>query len=113
VKSIRCLIAGIPQVLLADIVQRIVQDNENIEVIERVSDIDDVSAILSVQDVDVLITGMKSNHDPQRYRNIQNQFANLLIIELIDDGRHATIYVNDIGCCEIVQVIKIFGQFGK
>jgi len=113
VKPLRCLIAGVPQIILADIVQRIVQENKNIEVVAHVSDIEDVLNKLNGSNINVLIIGMKSNNTPQIYRDIQSKFSDLLIIGLVDDGRQAIIYLDDVGCNEIVQAIKIFGKTGK
>lgn len=112
-ETLNCLIADIPQVVLADIVQKITEENQNIEVVERVPNIEDVPAILSRQDIDVLILGMKSNVTPQACRDIQKNYSDLLIVGLVDDGRQATIYMDDVGCNDIVQAIKTLGKLSK
>lgn len=109
-ETIHCLIADIPQVVLADIVQRITEENQNIEVVNRVPNIEDVPAILSRQDIDVLILGMKSNTSPQTYKDILNKFSDLLIVGLVDDGRLAAIYMDDVGSNEIVKIIRTLGK---
>ena len=112
-ETLHCLIADIPQIVLADIVQKITEENQNIEVVKRVPKIEDVPAILSRQDIDVLILGMKSNAYSRACRDIQSKFSDLLIIGLVDDGRQATIYMGDVGCNEIVQAIKTLGKLSK
>ena len=112
-ETIHCLIADIPQVVLADIVQRITEENERIEVVNRVPNIEDVPVILGRQDIDVLILGMKSNVTPQACRDIQKNYSDLLIVGLVDDGRQATIYMGDVGCNEIVLAIKTLGKLSK
>ena len=110
VETLHCLIADIPQILLADIVQRITEENKSIEVVKRVSNIEDVPAILNRQDIDVLILGMKSNTFPQTYRDILNKFSDLLIVGLVDDGRLAAIYMDDIGVDEILKIITSYAR---
>ena len=109
-ETIHCLIADIPQVVLADIVQRITEENKNIEVVKRVPNIEDVPAILGRQDIDVLILGMKSNTSLQTYRDILNNFSDLLIVGLVDDGRLAVIYMDDVGVDEILKIITSYAR---
>ena len=109
-ETLHCLIADIPQIVLADIVQRLTEENHNIEVVKRVPNIEAVPAILSRQDIDVLILGMKSNTLPQAHRDILNNFSDLLIVGLVDDGRQAAIYMGDVGSNEIVKIIRTLGK---
>ena len=109
-ETLHCLMADIPQVVLADIVQRITEENYNIEVVKRVPNIEDVPAVLSRQNIDVLILGMKSNTSPRTYRDILNKFSDLLIVGLVDDGRLAVIYMDDVGSDEIVKIIRTLGK---
>jgi hypothetical protein len=110
VETLHCLIADIPQIVLADIVQRITEENKNIEVVERVPSIEDVPAILSRQDIDVLILGMKSNICPLACKDILKKYSDLLIVGLVDDGRQAAIYIDDVGSNEIVKIIRTLGK---
>ena len=109
-ETLHCLIADIPQIVLADIVQRITEENHNIEVVKRVPKIEDVPAILSRQDIDVLILGMKSNIYPRACRDILKNYSDLLIVGLVDDGRRAAIYMDDVGSNEIVKIIRTLGK---
>ena len=104
-ETLHCLIADIPQVVLADIVQRITEENQNIEVVKCVPNIEDVPSVLSRQDIDVLILGMKSNIYPQSCRDILKNYSDLLIVGLVDDGRRAAIYMDDVGVDEMLKII--------
>lgn len=106
---LRCLIADIPQKLLQDIVQRITQEHEFIDVLDPVTTIDNLPAVLQEHSVDVLILGLSDPLMNQYCMDILKKFSDLLIIGLLDDGRLATVYLNNIGSMEIIKVICTFG----
>jgi len=109
-ETLRCLISGIPQNLLSDIVLSIVQQHENIEVVERISDSKELDSILKLQPIDVLILGLKTNCSPEFCRDLLNKFSDLLIIGLCNDGRMATVYLDDVSSHEIIKIIRTFGK---
>lgn len=106
---LRCLIADIPQLVLADIVQRVAEENEDVEVVDRVTGIDNLSEVVRKQAIDVLILGMKNNMLPQVCNDVMDTISDLLVVGLVDDGRRAAIYVDDVGGNEIVKIIRILG----
>jgi hypothetical protein len=110
VETLRCLISDIPQKLLSDIVVSITQAHENIEVIDRVSDSRELDSILKQQSIDVLILGLKTNCLPEFCREILDKFSDLLILGLCDDGRLATVYLDDVSSHEIIKIIRTFGK---
>ena len=73
-KTLRCLIADIPQKILADIVQSETQQYEKIDVVGQVSDINDISALLQRQKIDVLIVGIREDSSHQFCRDILQKF---------------------------------------
>ena len=107
--NLRCLMADIPQKILSDIVGRITEAHERIEVLDQVASREHLPEILNRQSVDVLILGMTDPGLPQYCRDLLQTHNNLLIIGLFDDGRMATVYLNDIASWEIVKVIYTFG----
>lgn len=111
-ETLRCLISDIPQKLLSDIVVRITQQHENIEVVDRVSDSKELDSILKQQSIDVLILGLKTNCLPEFCREILDKFSDLLIVGLCDDGRLATVYLDDVSSHEIIKIIRTFGKRG-
>ena len=109
-ETLRCLISDIPNKLLSDIVMGITQQHENIEVVDRVSDSKELNSILKQQSIDVLILGLKANCFPEFCRDLLDKFSNLLIVGLIDDGRMAAVYLDDVSSHEIIKVIRTFGK---
>lgn len=112
-EKIRCLIADMPQLILADIVYGITDDNQDIEVVDRVPAIEDVPMVLSEQDINVLILGMNSNLSFQYSRDIIKSFPDLLVIGFVDDGRLAAVYKGDVGRAEIIKIIQTLGKRKK
>jgi len=110
VETLRCLISDIPQKLLSDIVLGITQQHENIEVVDRVSDRKELNSILKQQPIDVLILGLKTNCFPEYCRDILDKFSDLLIVGLIDDGRMAAVYLDDVRSHEIIKIIRAVGK---
>lgn len=109
-QPLRCLIADIPQQVLADIVQIIAEEDNNVVVVDRISNIQELPGILSRQPVDVLILGMKNYVFPPVCINLLDQFSNLLIVGLVDDGRMAAVCINDVRSHELLDVINILGR---
>jgi hypothetical protein len=110
VETLRCLISDIPQKLLSDIVVSITQQHENIEVVDRVSGSKELNSVLKQQPVDVLILGLKTNCFPEFCRDILEKFSDLLIVGLCNDGRLATVYLDDVSSNEIIKIIRTFGK---
>jgi DNA-binding NarL/FixJ family response regulator len=112
VTMLRCLIADIPQNILADIVQRVTQQDEKIDVIGQVPSIEDVHSVLSKENIDVLIMGMRDSTPHQFCRDVLKQFPGLLIVGLVDDGRMAVACLADVGSRQLVRLITVFGREG-
>ena len=109
-ETLRCLISDIPQKLLSDIILGITQQHQNIEVVDRVADREELHSILNKQSIDVLILGLKHNCFPEFCRELLNQFSDLLIVGLCDDGRLAAVYFDDVSGQEIIELIRTFGK---
>ncbi len=109
-RPLHCLIADIPQAMLVDIVQRIVEETGNIRVVDRIPDLAELPAALARQPVDVLVVGMEKFKFPQVCSEMLQKFSNLLVVGLIDDGRMAAVYVNDISATEVANIIRILGR---
>ena len=109
-KTLRCLISDIPQKLLSDIIIGITRQHENIEVVDRIDGREELHSILNRQSIDVLILGLNQNCFPDFCKELLNQFSDLLIVGLCDDGRHAAVYLDDVSSREIIEVIRAFGE---
>jgi len=110
VKKLRCLIADIPQKILADIVQSVTQRSEKIDVVGQVSSSDDVVGILDSENIDVLIMGMRDNSPHHFCREILKIFPGLLIVGLVDDGRIAAVCLADLSSSQLVNLITDLGK---
>lgn len=109
-ENIRCLIADIPQQVLADIVQSITNECKAAEVVDRINGVENLQLAVKENSIDVVILGMKNNVLPRQCSELMEQFANLMVIGLIDDGRRAAVYLDNIGTKEIVHIISTLGK---
>lgn len=108
-KTLRCLISNVPQKLLSSIILGTAQQHMNIDIVGDVSADDDLSALVNKESVDMLLIGLERNMLPRICKEMLDIDPNLLIIGLVDDGRGAAIFVNDIGAGELEELISTFG----
>ncbi len=106
-KNIRCLIADIPQTVLADTVQRIAESNLGIEIVERVEGKDDLLKLSRDRKIDVLIIGMNEDKIPMEYKEILDGVPESVIIGLIKNGRRVAVFLDDIGSNELIDLMRI------
>ena len=90
----------------------ITRQQENIEVVDRIAGREELHSILNRQSIDVLILGLNQNCYcfPDFCKELLNQFSDLLIVGLCDDGRKAAVYLDDVSSREIIKVIRTFGK---
>jgi len=110
VEPLRCLIAEMPQKILADIVQKVVRENSNVDVIESNKPIEDLSLEFINQRINVLILGMKSLILPKVCEDLLATYSNLMILGIVADGRKVAVYFNDIVSQDIVNLINLLSQ---
>lgn len=108
-ETLRCLISNVPQKLLSDIILETVQQHMNIEVVDDTSADDDLAALVKKESVDLLLIGIERNILPRNISELIESVPDLLIVGLVDDGRGAAIFVNDIGAGELEELISTFG----
>ena len=107
---LQCLIADMPQAILVDILKRSAAQSAHIEVLDRIFNMDEVPDALAQNPIDVLIVGMERYVVPEIYYDLMSRHANLLVVGLIDDGRTAAFFVNDIGSDEMADLITLLGN---
>lgn len=112
-KTLRCLIADIPQKLLADILQTVTEQNDNVEVVGRLSGLDGLTENIQEQAVDVLILGVHKKTSHYLCLELLEKFPELLIIALVDDGRVSVIYLSNPGSNQLVDAIFLSGRWAK
>ena len=104
--NVRCLIADMPQLLLADIVQNLADACSDIEVIGHVDTMDDITSVIAANPVDVLILGMDDAVLPALCVEMMRRVSNLAILGLVDDGRQLAVYLNDVGKNDILKILR-------
>ncbi len=112
-KQIRCLFVDFRHQLFAEIMQELLQSNDSVEVIQPANEItkfDDLVLSIKQFDVDVIIVEMDKNEIVERYENLLNIAAGAVLVCLIDDGRHALIFRNDIGHQDVVSLLANLGN---
>ena len=107
--ALRCLIADIPQKILAEIVLNETRQDDKIDVIGPVAGREDVAGILGSEHIDVLIMGMRDNTPHQFCRDLLKKFPRLLIVGLVDDGRMAVACLAGISSQQLVRIISLLG----
>lgn len=105
-ESVRCVIANMPQQLLVDIVENMVEESGVIEVVERVKSISEIPAVIATRQVDMLILGLQSTDLPGPCVDLMNTTSDLPILGLVDDGRRLAVYLNNVGRNDILKVVN-------
>ena len=108
-KTIRCLIANIPQIVLADIIQNILDKSYSIEVIGKVDSYQDALSFVTQHSIDVLIIGME-NGNLSNYSEIIDIKPDLIVLGLIDDGRKIVVHLNDIAAIDLEKIINVLSD---
>ncbi|MCP3688801.1 MAG: hypothetical protein GY784_10340 [Gammaproteobacteria bacterium] len=111
-EPLRCLLADIPQKVLADIVQTVTHQDENIEVVGRLEDLSGLTDTLQEKVVDVLILGEQKDPPRNLYTELVEQFPGLLVIGLVDDGRIVAMYKSNVGSNKLVDAIVLLSRLG-
>ncbi len=109
-ENVRCLIADIPQTVLADIVFKMAKESNGMEAVDYISNIEELPNTIQKLSIDVLILGMKGNDLPQICTDLMDRINNLMVVGLIDDGRRLAVYINNAGKKEIIDIITTFGK---
>lgn len=107
---IRCLIADVPQQLLGDIVKKVVEQDAALELVGDVKNTADLPRFVEKQSIDVLIVGVDCKNLQQLYDDLIKVIPDVLVFGLIDDGRGAMVYLEDIGVDEMLQLITSYGK---
>lgn len=104
--GVRCVIADIPQRLLADIVQNMADESGIFEVVDRVNSLSELPAVVARQPVDVLIMGMDNTMLPKLGIEIMRAVPNLPIVALVDDGRRMAVYLDNVGKNDLLRIVR-------
>ena len=104
-ESIRCVIEDISNIMLADIVHRISEQNLNVEFLQNIHD-NNLSTLVREHAVDVVVTGFDNKDIPMVCNQLLEEFHDVAIVGLIEDGRRMCIYIDDAGPRELIELIQ-------
>jgi hypothetical protein len=107
VKSIQCLIANIPQKILAEIVQNLLEADGDIEVLNHAMSIEDLPQVVDQQKITLLIVGMKTFDLPTVCEELLLRYSNLVILGMVEDGRKVAAYFNDVASQDLTNLVNL------
>ncbi|MGK0399431.1 MAG: hypothetical protein ACJA0I_001733 [Gammaproteobacteria bacterium] len=111
--TLRCLIADIPQKLLADIVHRVAHLDGAIEVVGQVPQLSEIPRVLSQQEIDVIIVGMGDDFECTECWEILHKYPDLLVIGLVNDGRMVVVCFADLSSIQLINLISGLGKLSQ
>lgn len=106
-KSIQCLIANIPQKILAEIVQKLLEADGDIEVVNHDMSIEDLPQVVDQQQINLLIVGMKTFELPTVCEELLLRYSNLMILGMVEDGRKVAAYFNDVSSQDLTNLVNL------
>ncbi len=106
-KSIQCLIANIPQKILAEIVQKLLEADGDIEVVNHAMSIEDLPQVVDQQQINLLIVGMKTFDLPTVCEELLLRYSNLMILGMVEDGRKVAAYFNDVASQDLTNLVNL------
>lgn len=104
--NIRCLIADIQEIVLADIVQRIAEDSPGIDIVSRVDSTENLYQLIQDNAADVVILGIEADELSKQYTELLDAFPGLVMLGIIGNGRRALVIVDDIGPQQLTGLIQ-------
>ena len=101
---IRCLIADVTHCMLGDIVKRVVEEEESIELVGNTSNLSNISRIIESQSIELLIVVVNDKMLQQLHNVMSDELSGIMVIGLMEDGRRAVVYLDDIGVDDIIKM---------
>ena len=104
-EELRCLVCGIRDGILDEIIKRSLLEN-NIQVHNCDKDLDNVLDAVCDDDSYVIV-GRGQKQLPDEYTEIFNNNNELIVVELLNNGKSLGLYMNDINESVLNKIIKI------
>jgi hypothetical protein len=104
--SVRCLVGDIPQVILADIIQLVIDDRPDIEVVCRLDDIDCVCDAVKENEIDVVILGEKAISLSQSVSDLLTTYPQTTVVAILNNGSRVCVCVEDFGLDDFVTMVR-------
>lgn len=112
-ENIRCLIADIPQLLLADIVEKIIEERPGVEVMYRSDNENALHTQMREGLIDVVIHSMADHDMSLIIKELLKTSSHTISVGVIDDGRRVCICMRDIGPDEFIELIRLAAKNRK
>lgn len=106
--GLHCLISGISNGILGDIIKDVLNSN-NFDVLE-IPDSDDDQLYSLSRNADCVVMGMIDKSLPEEYKNIFNANNNLVVVEILNNGKSLGLYIDDINPTILNRVIALNKQ---
>ncbi|MDH5181644.1 MAG: hypothetical protein OEZ39_14660 [Gammaproteobacteria bacterium] len=103
---IRCVIADIPQIILADIIQQLTEQHPGIEVVARFDDFEKLASFIQQQDIDMVMLGTDMDSMAQSLNEVLALSPQTVVIAIIKNGRRACACIEDVGASELLDVVN-------
>ena len=86
---------------------------ELIEVVDRVSSIEEIYPVIATNAVDVLTLGMKNTVLRSLCVDIMDRISNLAIVGLINDSRQLAVYLDNLGKNNLLKIIRVLRRSNR
>ena len=104
-EKLQCFICGVGNGILGEIIKRLFIEND-IEVYDCDCGLDDLLISTEVNDSFVIVD-KTDKQLPQDYQEILARNNNLIVIELLNDGRGLSLHINDINETVINKIMNL------
>ena len=112
-EKIRCLVADIPHVLLADIIQEIFNMQPEIDVVGYVNGKNNLLEFIQKNPVDVLLKGMERNDGNHLLDEIFQILPQISIVGIIDDGRRVCHCIEGVSPSTLLNLVYMQKEYSK
>ncbi|MDH5602272.1 MAG: hypothetical protein OEY78_13325 [Gammaproteobacteria bacterium] len=104
--DIRCLIADFPKRVLNDILHHVIGQSSGFSVVAK--SVESAALCRQVQEcaAEVVFIGMDSKVFPDICKEIFSSSKKTIMVGLVDDGRRAAIYIDDVGPSQLLELVR-------
>ena len=107
-EKLQCFVCGVGNGILGEIIKRLLIEND-IEVYDCNCGLDDLSNSTEVNDSFVIVD-KTDKQLPREYQELFARNSNLIVIELLNDGRGLSLHINDINETVINKIMNLNGS---
>lgn len=107
----RCVIANMPQHILADILENLA--NYEFEIVKRLDAIANIEEIFSSSDednIDLAVVGINSADLTPSFYNFLNSNIDISVIAIIDGGAHMAAFINNFGTSDLLKAMRLISR---